>query len=110
MAVEFTDENFQSEVLESDKLVMVDFWANHFSVDSRKGMIGPVLPHYLNRAIVPHALGRFEELLQANARSSAMPGTCTAVRFPQNSPPGWETRGIYPGAAEGGAARRSRWR
>lgn len=27
MAVEFTDENFQSEVLESDKLVMVDFWA-----------------------------------------------------------------------------------
>ena len=52
--------------------VMVDFWTNHFSVDSRKGMIGPVLPHYLNRAIVPHALGRFEELLQANAHSPAM--------------------------------------
>lgn len=27
MAVEFTDENFQSEVLDSEKLVMVDFWA-----------------------------------------------------------------------------------
>ncbi len=27
MALEFTDDNFQSEVLESDKLVMVDFWA-----------------------------------------------------------------------------------
>lgn len=36
-------------------------------------------------------------------------GTGTAVLFPQSSPPGWETRGIYPGAAEGGAAWRSRW-
>lgn len=27
MAVEFTDENFQSEVLDAEKLVMVDFWA-----------------------------------------------------------------------------------
>lgn len=27
MAVEFTDDNFQSEVLDADKLVLVDFWA-----------------------------------------------------------------------------------
>lgn len=27
MAVEFTDANFQKTVLESDKLTMVDFWA-----------------------------------------------------------------------------------
>jgi len=27
MAAEFTDANFQKEVLESDKLTMVDFWA-----------------------------------------------------------------------------------
>lgn len=27
MAMEFNDGNFQSEVLDSDKLVMVDFWA-----------------------------------------------------------------------------------
>jgi thioredoxin 1 len=27
MALEFTDDNFQSEVLDSDQLVMVDFWA-----------------------------------------------------------------------------------
>lgn len=27
MALEFTDDNFQAEVLDSDKLVMVDFWA-----------------------------------------------------------------------------------
>jgi thioredoxin 1 len=27
MALEFTDSNFQSEVLESDQLVLVDFWA-----------------------------------------------------------------------------------
>ncbi len=27
MALEFTDSNFQTEVLNSDKLVVVDFWA-----------------------------------------------------------------------------------
>jgi thioredoxin 1 len=27
MALEFTEENFESEALKSDKLVMVDFWA-----------------------------------------------------------------------------------
>ena len=27
MAKEFTDANFQTEVLESDKLTMIDFWA-----------------------------------------------------------------------------------
>ena len=27
MALEFTDENFQKEVLESEKPVLVDFWA-----------------------------------------------------------------------------------
>ncbi len=27
MAVEFTDANFQTNVLESDKLTIVDFWA-----------------------------------------------------------------------------------
>lgn len=27
MAIEFTDKNFQQEVLESDKPVLVDFWA-----------------------------------------------------------------------------------
>lgn len=27
MAKEFTDDNFQSEVLESDKLTMIDLWA-----------------------------------------------------------------------------------
>mgnify|MGYP003342901178 CR=1 FL=1 len=27
MAKEFTDSNFQTEVLDSDKLTMIDFWA-----------------------------------------------------------------------------------
>ncbi|MCU0385883.1 MAG: thioredoxin domain-containing protein, partial [Flavihumibacter sp.] len=27
MALEFTDSNFQTEVLESDKLSVIDFWA-----------------------------------------------------------------------------------
>lgn len=52
--------------------VMVDFWANHFSVDARKPMLGPVLPHYLQQVLRPHALGSFDQLLLANARSPAM--------------------------------------
>jgi len=27
MAIEFTDKNFKEEVIESDKIVLVDFWA-----------------------------------------------------------------------------------
>jgi uncharacterized protein (DUF1800 family) len=52
--------------------VMVDFWANHFSVSARKGPVGIWLDAYEREALRPHALGRFEELLLAVAQSPAM--------------------------------------
>ncbi|MCP4005619.1 MAG: DUF1800 domain-containing protein [bacterium] len=52
--------------------VMVDFWANHFSVFARKGPIGALLDDYERRVLRPHALGRFEDLLIAVAQSPAM--------------------------------------
>jgi uncharacterized protein (DUF1800 family) len=52
--------------------VMVDFWSNHFSVDARKGIVGGLLPHYQREVLDRHALGRFEDLLVAVAKSPAM--------------------------------------
>lgn len=52
--------------------VMIDFWANHFSVFARKGLVGGLLPPYQRDVIERHALGRFEDLLLAVARSPAM--------------------------------------
>ena len=51
--------------------VMVDFWENHFSVFAGKGQVRYYLPDY-DRAIRPHALGNFRELLGAVAKSPAM--------------------------------------
>lgn len=53
--------------------VMTDFWLNHFSVYLRKNQNEPyLLPAYEREAILPHALGRFEDLLIATAQSPAM--------------------------------------
>jgi len=52
--------------------VMVDFWSNHFSVDARKGIVGGLLPHYQREVLDRFALGRFEDLLLAVAKSPAM--------------------------------------
>ena len=53
--------------------VMTDFWLNHFNVYARKNQNEPyLLPAYEREAILPHALGRFEELLIATAQSPAM--------------------------------------
>jgi uncharacterized protein (DUF1800 family) len=51
--------------------VMVDFWENHFSVFAGKGQVRYYLPDY-DRAIRPHALGKFRDLLGAVAMSPAM--------------------------------------
>lgn len=52
--------------------VMVDFWFNHFNVYALKHPALYVVGDYIDRAIRPNALGRFEDLLIATARHAAM--------------------------------------
>jgi uncharacterized protein (DUF1800 family) len=53
--------------------VMTDFWLNHFNVYLRKNQNEPyLLPAYERDVIRPNALGRFEDLLVATAKSPAM--------------------------------------
>jgi uncharacterized protein (DUF1800 family) len=52
--------------------VMTDFWFNHFNVFAGKGSERLFLTHYEQNVIRPHALGRFEDLLVATAKSPAM--------------------------------------
>lgn len=52
--------------------VMVDFWTNHFNVFVRKGPLRYLTPRYIEEVIRPNALGRFEDLLVATAKSPAM--------------------------------------
>jgi uncharacterized protein (DUF1800 family) len=52
--------------------VMTDFWVNHFNVFINKGADRYLLTSYERDAIRPHALGKFEDLLTATAKSPAM--------------------------------------
>jgi uncharacterized protein (DUF1800 family) len=53
--------------------VMTDFWLNHFNVYIKKNQNEPyLLPAYERETIRPHALGKFEDLLVATAKSPAM--------------------------------------
>ena len=52
--------------------VMTDFWENHFSVFTGKGLTRLYVPAYDRTVIRPRALGRFRDLLGAVARSPAM--------------------------------------
>jgi uncharacterized protein (DUF1800 family) len=53
--------------------VMTDFWLNHFNVYIRKNGNEPYLiPSYERDTIRPNALGKFEDLLVATAKSPAM--------------------------------------
>jgi len=53
--------------------VMTDFWLNHFNVHIKKNQNEPyMLPAYERDVIRPRALGKFEDLLVATAKSSAM--------------------------------------
>ncbi|MDF1505862.1 DUF1800 domain-containing protein, partial [Roseisolibacter sp. H3M3-2] len=51
--------------------VMVDFWANHFSVFAGKDRVRYFLPEY-EATLRTHALGKFRDLLGAVAKSPAM--------------------------------------
>jgi uncharacterized protein (DUF1800 family) len=48
------------------------FWLNHFNVFQYKGPLRALVADYEERAIRPHALGRFRNLLGATARHPAM--------------------------------------
>ena len=52
--------------------VLTDFWFNHFNVDARKGPVRFLLPEYEREVIRPHVLGKFRDLLEADAKSPAM--------------------------------------
>src|SRR5262249_5871645 len=52
--------------------VMVDFWTNHFNVFSGKGADRWLLTSYDRDTIRPHTLGKFYDLLVADAQSPAM--------------------------------------
>jgi len=53
--------------------VMTDFWLNHFNIYLRKNEQMPYyLVSYERDTIRPHALGKFEDLLEAVAHSPAM--------------------------------------
>jgi uncharacterized protein (DUF1800 family) len=52
--------------------VMTDFWFNHFNVFVGKGQERLLLTNYEQDVIRPHALGKFEDLLVATAKSPAM--------------------------------------
>src|SRR5207245_5535482 len=52
--------------------VMVDVWTTHFHVFCGTGADRFLAPSYIGRTIRPNALGRFEDLLIATAKSPAM--------------------------------------
>ncbi len=52
--------------------VMTDFWFNHFNVFIGKGPERLLLTNYEQDVIRPRALGKFEDLLVATAKSPAM--------------------------------------
>jgi uncharacterized protein (DUF1800 family) len=52
--------------------VMDDFWFNHFNVFAGKGEDRWFLTAYEREGIQPHAMGKFEVLLAATAKSPAM--------------------------------------
>ena len=52
--------------------VMSNFWFNHFNVNVTKGADRWLLTDYVERTIRPNAMGKFENLLDATAKSPAM--------------------------------------
>ena len=53
---------------------LVDFWANHFTVSRRSGLVGALAATLEREAIRPHVTGRFADMLVAVTRHPAMLG------------------------------------
>jgi uncharacterized protein (DUF1800 family) len=79
--------------------VMVDFWTNHFNVFAGKGADRWLLISYDRDTIRPHTLGKFSDLLRADAESPAMLFYLDNFQsVSPNAQPGPQQR---PGAARG---------
>lgn len=52
--------------------LMANFWANHFNVNVNKGLDRWLITDYIENTIRPRAMGKFEDLLVATAKSPAM--------------------------------------
>jgi uncharacterized protein (DUF1800 family) len=73
--------------------VLVDFWTNHFNVYAAKGADRWLLTSYDRDTIRPHTLGKFYDLLLADAQSPAMlfyldnfQSVSPNAQFPQQRP------------------------
>jgi uncharacterized protein (DUF1800 family) len=86
--------------------VMTDFWINHFNVFVDKGLDRMMVTSYERDVIRPRALGKFEDLLVATAKSPAMlfyldnwlsvgPNSAQALGIPAH-PNGPYARGFPP--------------
>ncbi len=51
---------------------LVWFWANHFTVSTRRGEVGALAGSFVREAIRPHVTGRFQDMLLAVMRHPAM--------------------------------------
>ncbi|MGB6974515.1 MAG: DUF1800 domain-containing protein [Terracidiphilus sp.] len=75
VAEELLAERLTRDLYSSAQLqeVMTDFWLNHFNIYLRKNELMPYyLVSYARDTIRPHALGKFEDLLESVAHSPAM--------------------------------------
>jgi uncharacterized protein (DUF1800 family) len=93
--------------------VMTDFWCNHFNVFVDKGLDRLMLTGYERDVIRPHALGKFEDLLVATAKSPAMlfyldnwlsvgPDSAKALGIPAHPGPYWKPARPKPGKRTSG--------
>jgi len=71
---QFIDQNILRAAYTSNQLqeVLTDFWFNHFNVSFTKGECAQFIPAYERDIIRPNALGKFDNLLLATAKSPAM--------------------------------------
>ena len=75
IALESMESRLERDIYSERQLeaVMTDFWLNHFNVYVRKNQNEPyLLPAFERETIRPNALGKFEDLLVATAKSPAM--------------------------------------
>lgn len=52
--------------------VIVDFWRNHFNVSVEKGVVAQLAAPWEREVLRAHAFGKFEHLLMASAKHTAM--------------------------------------